>query len=349
MPPGLLQFLHGQLIEGVPKLPSTDLTGRTYVVTGANSGLGLDCVKHLMRLNAARVVIGCRNVTKGEEARESALSSSESNPQAQDKHNNTTELLVWPIDLSRFTSVTDFAARCTTELDRLDGVVANAGVFSQQYIQAEGYEQTLTVNVLSTFLLAKALLPKLRDSATRYDILPRITIVGSAVHFFADTKDIRQIPPGKVFETLTRNGNVGDPEGKTDWTQRYNLSKLLVAMCVQELAERVQKQENERGEPFVVVNDVHPGYCRTGLFRDADSVMQGIGLKVIGRSSEEGSRSLVHGLLAGRESHGKYMGEGRVKSASPFLETEDGKRVQREVWEEVMGKLEPVRPGIEDI
>ena len=50
-------------------------------------------------------------------------------------------------------------------------------------------------------------------------------------------------------------------------------------------------------------------------------------LRVVGRSSEEGARCLVFGVLAGRESHGMYMGEGRVKSASPFLKTDEGGRV----------------------
>ena len=274
MPPGILQFLHGQLLEGVPKLSSTDLSGHTYIVTGANSGLGLDCVQHLMHLGASRIVLGCRDVTKGEEAKATALASIStssskftckpaSNTSGQGGH--TTELLVRAIDLSVFASVVEFADRCSSELHRVDGLIANAGVSPRDYKEAEGFEQTLTVNVLSTFLLAKCLVPKLRQSAREFDILPRISVVGSFVHFVADTTALRKAERGAVFETLTRNGGEKD---KTDWVQRYNLSKLLVTMGVRRLAAETAR-ESESGEPFVVVNDVHPGYCRTGLFRDA--------------------------------------------------------------------------------
>jgi retinol dehydrogenase-12 len=42
----ILQFMHGQLFQ-TPQLPKVDFTGKTVVVTGANSGLGFECAKHL--------------------------------------------------------------------------------------------------------------------------------------------------------------------------------------------------------------------------------------------------------------------------------------------------------------
>jgi retinol dehydrogenase-12 len=50
---------------------------------------------------------------------------------------------------------------------------------------AAGYESTITTNVISTFLLALLILPKLKESASKFNIQPRLTIVSSDLHFIA--------------------------------------------------------------------------------------------------------------------------------------------------------------------
>ena len=69
-------------------------------------------------------------------------------------------------------------------------------------------------------------------------------------------------------------------------------------------------------------------------------------LKVIGRSSEEGSRTLVHGAVAGKEAHGQYLSECQVKPASAFVRSKEGENLQKRLWEELMAKLEIISPGI---
>jgi len=70
---------------------------------------------------------------------------------------------------------------------------------------------------------------------------------------------------------------------------------------------------------------------------------------VLARTTEAGSRTLVHACAAGEASHGKYLSECQIGEVAPLVrkdEDEDGGELQRRVWDEVMHKLEAIRPGI---
>jgi len=88
---------------------------------------------------------------------------------------------VWQVDLMSFESVKEFCARAG-KLDRLDAVVKNAGLATPFFEMVEGMESTITVNVISTFLMAFLMLPHLRASASKHNILPRLTVVASDAH-----------------------------------------------------------------------------------------------------------------------------------------------------------------------
>jgi NAD(P)-dependent dehydrogenase (short-subunit alcohol dehydrogenase family) len=64
----LLNFLYSQFFI-TPPLPTTDCTGKTIIITGANTGLGKEAARHYVRLNAAHVILACRSTAKGEAAR----------------------------------------------------------------------------------------------------------------------------------------------------------------------------------------------------------------------------------------------------------------------------------------
>jgi retinol dehydrogenase-12 len=68
------------------------------------------------------------------------------------------------------------------DLKRLDVMLENAGIATCIYRKAEDNEATITVNVVSTFLLALMILPKLRETATKYNVRPHLVIVRSDVH-----------------------------------------------------------------------------------------------------------------------------------------------------------------------
>lgn len=143
-------------------------------MTGANVGLGLEAARHFARLGAAKVILACRDTEKGERAKADIERSTE--------RSGTVE--VWPLDLCSFESVKQFCRRAD-QLPRLDVVVENAAVamVGPQGALAEGFESTITVNVVSTFLMALLLLPTLRRTATRFNVQPNLVIVSSDAHF----------------------------------------------------------------------------------------------------------------------------------------------------------------------
>ena len=87
------------------------------------------------------------------------------------------------------------------------------------------------------------------------------------------------------------------------------VSKLLEVFYVRELAAKMSQKE----KPKVIVNLINPGFCHSELIRQPT-----IGIKVLrmllARSTEHGSRTLVAGVEAGKESHGQYMSESVVRS-----------------------------------
>ena len=127
---------------------------------------------------------------------------------------------VWSLDLASYESVRQFADRATRELDRLDGVLENAAVLlASGFKRAEGIEESVTVNVVSTFLLALLLLPKMKETAARFNITPRLTIVSSEVHFLASLKNYLD-ENGSIFETL-------NDESRANMSQRYASLSIL--------------------------------------------------------------------------------------------------------------------------
>jgi retinol dehydrogenase-12 len=85
---------------------------------------------------------------------------------------------VWQVDLSSLRK-RQAVLQSSAKLERLDIVTENAGLATPKYTEVEGMESTITVNVISTFLMALLLLPKLRADAIKFNILPRLTIVAS--------------------------------------------------------------------------------------------------------------------------------------------------------------------------
>ena len=222
----------------------------------------------------------------------------------------------------------------------MNGLILNAGIFTTEFGLGEGNERMLTVNVISNMLLAVLMLPKMRETANRVpESQPHISVVSTFLHAIAKTKDLTSPAEGQILATL-------NDEKKANMADRYNLSKLIVLLCLRELAGKIEK---ESGKPLIVVNNPAPGWCKTDLFRDeyaSWTLPQKLALRAIGREAEEGARTLVHGIVAGKESHGQYLSECTVKEPSAFVRSKDGAVAQKKVWAEVAAKLEEIRPGV---
>jgi retinol dehydrogenase-12 len=83
--------------------------------------------------------------------------------------------------MSSYKSVKAFCARAEKE-ERIDVVVENAGIAVPKYEEVEGTESTIAVNVIATFLMALLMVPILRRSAEKYQMVPRLVIVASDAH-----------------------------------------------------------------------------------------------------------------------------------------------------------------------
>ena len=130
-----------------------DLTGKTIVVTGANSGLGFECSKTLAD-KGATVVMTARNMQKGEQARSDILAEQ---PDAS--------LDLMQLDVGDLSSVRDFAAAFKAKYDRLDILLNNAGVMAiPRQETPDGFEMQLGVNHLGHFALTGLLLDLLTQT-----------------------------------------------------------------------------------------------------------------------------------------------------------------------------------------
>lgn len=157
-------------LRSIP-LPTTSFASQTVIVTGSNTGLGFEAATHFVRLHAARVILAVRSLKKGEAAKASI--------EASTGQENIID--VWHLDMSDYRSIQDFVIKCSS-LDRLDVVVANAGVLRNTYMESEGTEITMKVNVIGTFLLALGLLPIMRRSRDKTGQTARLVITSSVVH-----------------------------------------------------------------------------------------------------------------------------------------------------------------------
>jgi NAD(P)-dependent dehydrogenase (short-subunit alcohol dehydrogenase family) len=134
-------------------LPS--FAGRTVIVTGANSGLGLVTARELARVGA-KTILAVRNTAKGDEA------ASEM----------TGDVEVRKLDLQNLASVREFAGG----VDSVDVLVNNAGIMAVPYaLTVDGFESQIGTNHLGHFVLTNLLLPKITD---------RVVTVSSQMHVF---------------------------------------------------------------------------------------------------------------------------------------------------------------------
>lgn len=315
-------FLYSQLFV-TPKPLTASFAGQTVIVTGSNVGLGKEAARHFARLDAAKVILAVRNTKAGEEARADILRTTKRDPSV---------IEVWHLDLSSYASVKAFAKRADAELDRVDVLLENAAVILLKYSTTEDHDTMITVNVISTFLLALLMIPKLKESARKFGTKPRLTFVTSEVHSWT------KFPEGKaddIFDALDASGKSGE-----GLAERYSTTKLLEVLGVRALAPKLEGTG-------VVVNHVNPGLCHSELARDAGWGLWALKL-VLARSTEVGSRTLVAGAAAGEESHGKYMTDGCIadEAVSAFVKSEEGRMTQEKVWVQLKAILEKAAPGV---
>ena len=246
-----------------------------------------------------------------------------------------TVIEVWQIDMASYASVKAFAARVEAELKRVEISHANADLVYSKFALAEDNETMITVSVVSTFLLAALILPKLKASAADFNICPRLVITSSGAH---EQVTFPQRTEKSIFGALNDENYA---QGKY-WSEQYPISKLLQIFIVRSIVE-----EHPAETYPVTINLPSPGLCHSELSREAAG-MQKVAFSVVkgvlARSTEKGSRTLVNAGIQSPESHGKYLSD--CKKGEPGAIVTGNKDAQDRIWRELRAKLELIEPGV---
>jgi retinol dehydrogenase 12 len=319
-------FLYSQLFVTPPKV-NHDFSGQTVIVTGSNVGLGREAARQFATLGCAKLILAVRTMTKGEAAKAFILQ------QTQRKEDF---IEVWPLDMTSTESVQAFARRCEG-LERVDVLVANAGIALTYWAAYEGMEQNVKVNVISTCMLALLILPKMRETAAKFKVTPHLEIVSSDGHRVTD------YPQGyeqDIFAALADKARFAEKGQNMD---RYPVTKLMEIMFVRELVKHTGS--------VPVVTTVNPGLTHSELANRSPSKFEYWGGQVFkflfARKTEIGARVLVAGTCVGPAGHGYYIEDGIVKEPDYSSIRPDMRDVvQRKTYEQILEYLEKLVPGI---
>ncbi|NOX43429.1 MAG: SDR family oxidoreductase [Gammaproteobacteria bacterium] len=205
-----------------------DLSDKTVLVTGANSGLGYETMR-VLALRGAHVLAAARNMEKAAKAAASVIG-------------NVTPIVC---ELTDFESVVN----CAKSVEKhslgkpLDVLICNAGIMGGSDLQTvNGLEKQFVVNYLGHFLLAQRLLPRLKAAPQG-----RLVMVSSGLYTKAPDTGIE-------FDNLS---------GKKSYDRftAYGQSKLAMALFAAEFSQRFSGES-------VTANALYPGVIQTNLFRN---------------------------------------------------------------------------------
>lgn len=308
-----------------PSDPDVDFTNKTVLITGANSGLGLEAAGKIAKRDAKRLILAVRNPEKGAAAQR-LVQHLASDP--------TCTVEVWPLDMASYDSIASFVARMDAEVPRLDIALLNAGVFMNEYrASSYGWEESLQVNVLGTTYLALLLLPKLASSRSEA-WTPVLEITGSGRHAVVALSDDAKDPQRSALHAYNL------PDGFAGGLS-YRTSKLFMQYAARELASLARPDASR--DPAVLVITVCPGACQSNLSRGVRGVMvdmaRVLANAVFLRTAEEGARTLVSGTQLGVRGHGQFWQHDVIQEPAKVLVGEEGQRMQAKVWKEIQDAI----------
>lgn len=271
------------------------MAGKTCVVTGATSGIGLETAAGLAS-EGALVVMVSRSTERGMMAKEKVL--------ARAAHGGRVDLVL--ADLFLQSDIRKLAAQVNAFYPRVDVLVNNAGLLiGKRSLTPDGIESTFALNHLGYFLLTNLLLDKIRASAPA-----RIVNVSSEAHWGARWD----------WDNL---------QGERKWGQfrAYANSKLANLLFTNELARRLEATG-------VTANAVHPGLVRSRFGSTASPalrVLVKLGSPIM-ISSKRGADTVIWAASAQEPAGatGKYYVR-RRESNSSLISRDRG--VQERLWD----------------
>jgi NAD(P)-dependent dehydrogenase (short-subunit alcohol dehydrogenase family) len=246
------------------------VAGKRVVITGANSGLGLETAKALAAMGA-HVVMAVRNLDAGI-ARAREIESG--TPKAR--------VEVGLLDLASQESVRAFAK--SQEHHTTHVLINNAGIMAPPYsVTVDGLESQMATNHLGHFTLTGLLMPSLLRAES-----PRVVSLSSVMHRFGhfDTADIDEVTGSK------NQVPVNDP-----W-RRYGATKLACLMFARQLDLRAKAA----GSNLISVA-AHPGWASTNLAKDTNTKYMNFA-----QSAKDGARPQIAGASLPNVRGGEFFG-----------------------------------------
>jgi NAD(P)-dependent dehydrogenase (short-subunit alcohol dehydrogenase family) len=297
--------------------------GRAWIVTGANSGLGLVTARELARAGA-KVILGCRDPERGQKAL-ADVSGSASGAEPQ----------LARLDLADLGSVRDFASVVTESVESLDGLVNNAGVMAPPREEtADGFELQFGTNHLGHFALTGLVLDRLLAGIGE----SRVVTVSSVAH-----------RTGSIYWD-----DLLGTDGYSRW-RRYGQSKLANLLFAYELGRR-----SAAGDWGVTSVAAHPGYAATHLQSSGPGIGGGLVsilnvtvMKVtnlIAQSDEMGALPSLYaatvpdvpsGAYVGPSGPGEARGHPKIVSSSKASRSEEDAKRLWQISEELTGVSYP--------
>ncbi|XP_033251919.1 retinol dehydrogenase 13-like isoform X1 [Drosophila miranda] len=233
---GAIYFLKDYMQGGQFK-KDTDETGKVFIVTGANTGIGKETVREIAK-RGGTVYMACRDMNRCEQARLEIV-----------KETNNRNIFSRVLDLSSLDSVREFVAGFKKEQDKLHVLINNAGVMRcPKALTKDGFEMQLGVNHMGHFLLTNLLL----------DVLKVLT---GPIDFSKISRPL--VALSSFLAWHTRAINVDDLNSEKSYSEADadSQSKFANVLFTRELASR------SKGTG-VTVNSLHPGVVDTELARN---------------------------------------------------------------------------------
>ena len=270
--------------------PMAELAGRTFLVTGGNTGIGRATATELAG-RGGRVYLACRSAAKGTEAAADI---------AAETGNDAVGFL--RLDLADLASVRSCAAEFLALGQPLHVLINNAGVGGRRGLTRDGFELTFGVNHLGHFALTAALLECLTASAPA-----RVVTVASDAHYQAKGID---------FGALRR------PTGSFTGLREYAVSKLCNVLFTQELARRLDDAGG------VSAYALHPGMVASDMWRRVPWPVRVLMQRRM-LSTQQGARTSVYCATAPEvaQASGRYYEDCREREPSPVATAELGRRL----------------------
>jgi len=257
-----------------------DQEGKVFIVTGANAGLGYQCVRHLVRCNA-QVIMACRSKERGQAALDEIK-----------KEFPKANVLLRILDLSSTASVQTFAAGILGELTRLDCLINNAGIgfCATVEVNDNGCEKTISTNCVGPFQLTGLLLPLLNKTAHA-----RIVTVVSSYAFRAEA---------------TSKADLADQTKNSfdDMQYRYYVSKAMNFLFAEILAEKLKATNST-----TISVSAHPGFAKTEFTDSMENsfnktIMKKVIMPLFAQSAEMGASPLLMAATDAGVKSGDFFG-----------------------------------------